>query len=103
MPSKHTQAARLVDASRETELGGHGLHACRFDLPDSLLKVEGPQGKATPVLHHEPGGHAAHSSALRSPVTLPTVPAAQGVGAELPAPHHEAIGQTSHAVAPSAP
>ena len=70
------------------------MHACRLEALISSLKVEGPQGKATPVLHQEPCGHGAHSSALRSPATLPTVPAAHGVGAELPAPHHEAIGHT---------
>ena len=79
------------------------MHACRLEALVSLLKVEGPQGKATPVLHHEPRGHALHSSALRSPSTLPTVPAAHGVGAELPLPQNEAIGHTSQAVAPSAP
>ena len=43
-----------------------------------------PHGRALPATHHDPGGHVAHWSALRSPFSSPNVPGGQSVGAALP-------------------
>ena len=57
----------------------------------------------SPALHQRPGGHGSHRSALLRPSRLPTVPAAHGVGAELPSLHHEELVQLLHASAPTSP
>ena len=65
-------------------------------------KVPWAHGMASPALHQKPALQSSHSPARRKPIELPTVPAAHGVGAELPLAHQDFLGHTVHAVAPLA-
>eukprot|EP00964_Phaeocystis_antarctica_P124732 scaffold88358_cov71-Phaeocystis_antarctica.AAC.11 len=80
---------------------GHDWHAPKLVARVTFDHVPGPHGNSTPVLHQTPASHASQLVLLRKPTDLPIVPAAHGVGAELPSAHHAARGHTVHAVAPS--
>jgi len=68
-----------------------------------LDHVASAHGMATPAEHQLPGGQGEHCVAAASPRPRPTAPASHGVGADEPSPHHDALVQTSQAVAPSPP
>ena len=65
--------------------------------------VPSAHGMARPAEHQYPAWQLWHSSILRSPVLLPTVPLGQGVGAELPLLQKAETMQVSQDVALSAP
>ena len=98
------QSCRLVLLSPSVcELGGQYLQKLWSSAPWRSLKVLTPHAMALPAEHQCPGLQRWHWSALLSPRASPNVPASHGVGAELPALHHEKIVHVSHAVAPRAP
>ena len=82
---------------------GHALHAPMLVSRVVLDHVPSPHGISFPALHHIPAGQSAHWSALLRPSLRPTVPAAHGVGAELPALQNEKSVQVAQLVAPFSP
>ena len=82
---------------------GHALHAPMLASRVVLDHVRSPHGISLPALHQLPAGHSSHCSAPLSPSRRPTVPAAHGVGAELPAPQNEKSVQVVQFVALSLP
>ena len=84
----------------------HGARMCEWQIKIMLSDVRVPgqhalgQPMDIPAEHQKPFWHASHWSALLRRSALPAVPAAQGVGAELPSSHHEDSGQLRQAVAP---
>ena len=82
---------------------GHALHAPMLVSRVVLDHVPSAHGISLPALHHIPAGQSAHWPALLRPSLRPTVPAAHGVGAELPALQKEKIVQFVQLVALSSP
>ena len=82
---------------------GHALHAPMLVSRVVLDHVPSPHGISFPALHQNPAGQTSHWSALLRPSLRPTVPAAHGVGAELPALQKAKSVQLAQFVALSLP
>ena len=103
-PVSHLQPPRSDAVPRSlVAWSGHALQAPMLVSRVVLDHVPSAQGISFPALHRIPAGQSAQWSALLRPSLRPTVPAAHGVGAELPALQNEKSVQLAQLVAPFSP